>query len=159
MALLPCQNLLSQRRPPPDGNAEVYVMNADGTEPVNLTQGPGQEYDPVWSPDGLHLLYASNWNANDEIWIMDAEGNSKINLTNHPATDRHPAWSPDGRQIVFSANRDHHNSDIYIMDADGTNVVRLTFNEEPDAWPTWFPVLLPTAVTKVSTWGQIKSWR
>ncbi|RMF81540.1 MAG: hypothetical protein D6737_04680 [Chloroflexi bacterium] len=123
-----------------DGNLEVYVMNADGSDVTNLTNLPNsQEGAPVWSPDGTQIAFNAVWDGNFEIAVMDADGQNKVNLTNHPAEDSSPAWSPDGSQIAFMTTRDDGNLEIYVMNADGSNPVNISNNEADDEFPVWMP--------------------
>ena len=66
-------------------------MNADGTNPINLTNHPAEDSNPAWSPDGTQIAFQSNRNGNFDIYVMAADGANPINLTNHPAEDRGPA--------------------------------------------------------------------
>ena len=142
-----------------DGNDEIYVMNADGNNPHNLTNNPANDSGPAWSSDGKMIAFFSDRDGNYEIYVMDADGNKQRNLTNNPAMDMDPAWSPDGKTIAFSSYRD---SDwkIYVMDADGNNQRRLTNNPSQDAWPSWFDPAYAQSVSsagKLTTmWGKIK---
>ena len=75
-----------------DGNSEIYVMNADGSDVTNLTNSPGNELYPVWSPDGSRIaLEVESAGTTYEIFVMSADGSSKTNLTNNPDHD----WAPD----------------------------------------------------------------
>jgi len=78
-----------------DGSVEIYVMDADGENPVRLTNNAlnVQDGNPVWSPDGQSIVFDSFRDGNFEIYIMDADGKDQRNLTNSPATeDMNPDW-------------------------------------------------------------------
>jgi Tol biopolymer transport system component len=111
-----------------DGDPEILVMNADGSEATQLTTAPGWDTDPAWSPDGSKILFSSERDGNREIYVMNADGSGQANLTSDPAEDRYPTWSPDGTQIAFARN-----NEIYVMDADGSDPMKLTEGSGP-AW-------------------------
>jgi Tol biopolymer transport system component len=126
-----------------DQNNEVYVMNADGSNPINMTNNPATEYSPSWSPDGRKITFASSRAGSDDIFVMDADGGNPTNLTNMPGSDLEPAWSPDGKLIAFDGWRDTDlnpgTAQIYLMNASGTNQVRLTHDTASYRGPTWSP--------------------
>jgi TolB protein len=118
---------------------DIFVMNADGSDPRNLTDSAAYDTAPAWSPDGSHIAFQSDRDANwPEIYVMAADGSNPRNLTNHESYDGNPAWSPDGSTIAFDRDQDG-NREIYLMAADGSNVRRLTDREGMDGLPTWSP--------------------
>jgi Tol biopolymer transport system component len=79
-------------------NKEVYVMNADGSSPVRLTNIMGNDDQPMWSPDGTKILFRSDRDRNccdpvSQIWTMNADGSNQINLSNSNFGDYCPSWS------------------------------------------------------------------
>src|SRR5262249_39965851 len=88
------------------GSQEIWVANADGSEPKQLTSASGLVQHPSWSPDGKRTLYNSNREGSQDIYVMDADGSNVRRLTTDPAMDFAPAWSPDGKRIAFTSNRD-----------------------------------------------------
>ncbi len=126
----------------PDGDAEIYRMNADGTALRRLTFAPGRDTTPVFSPGGQQIAFASQRTsdggepADGEIYVMDHDGANVRQLTDNDAEDGRPAWSPDGASIAFHSDRDG-DREIFVMGADGSRPVQLTHNERHDDWATW----------------------
>lgn len=77
-----------------DGNSEIYVAHADGTQPVNLTQNPATDVYPAWSPDGSAIAFTSYRDGNAEIYIMNADGTNPRNITQTSSGEVEPSWSP-----------------------------------------------------------------
>ncbi len=114
-----------------DGNREIYIMNADGTEQTNLTNTPGvDEYRPAWSPDGRRIAFVRS----NSVWVMKSDGSDQVEVT---AGDS-PAWSPDGSRIVF-ANTAGQDADIYTARLDGSGEVKVTDDPGFDGFPVWSP--------------------
>ncbi len=122
-----------------DGSSdEIYVMNPDGTNLVNLTNSPQQDNYPSWSPDGTMIAFTTTRDVSHEIYVMNADGTNQVNLTNNTVFDSRPSWSPDGTKITFESERDG-DYEIYVMNADGTNPVNLTNNPANENDPSWSP--------------------
>ncbi len=116
-----------------DPVGDVFVMNADGTNRVRLTDSPGADNHPAFSPAGPKIAFHSLRSGNGDIWTMNVDGTDLAPLTTDLATDDDPVFSPDGKQIAFSSGRDG-TIDVYVMAADGTEVRRLTAGPG-SAWP------------------------
>ena len=137
----------------PQGGPCVFVMNADGSNKVNLTpeekraecddgsQAEGYSHahhstDPTWSPDGTRIAFAGygdickfSSNLAGEIWLMNADGSGKVNLTSDQvATDLQPSFSPDGQLIAFVRQSDG----IYVIPATGGAPSRLADGADPN---------------------------
>ena len=125
---------------------EIYVMDNDGGNLRNLSNNPGDDRQPSWSPDGKQIAFMSERDGHRQIYVMDADGNNQRNLSDNEFDEWEPSWSPDGKRIAFSARREAHvkkefdmTYEIYVMDADGQNEQRLTDNRNNDWKPVWSP--------------------
>ena len=73
---------------------DIFVMNADGSNPVNLTKFPNNDFYPTWSPDGTRIAFISIREGKRELYSMAADGSDVIALTNNNSMDEEPSWSP-----------------------------------------------------------------
>jgi TolB protein len=86
-----------------DGNSEVFVANADGSNVRNLTNNPFFDGWPAWSPDGKKIAFASNRRGHGyQIFVMYADGANVHLITNTEGRGTAPRWSPDGKTIYFT---------------------------------------------------------
>ena len=118
-------------------NAEIYTMNADGSDRVALTRNPAEDMEPRWSPEGLRIVFVSNRTGSDEIYTMYADGTGVKQLTFTGAANRRPSWTADG-QILFQSDRDG-NWEIYKMRADGSEQQNLTRSPAIDLFASASP--------------------
>lgn len=119
-----------------NGNWDIYVSNANGTDELRLTHSAYNDLSPSWNHDGTRIIFISDRDGDYEIYSMDSSGSEKTKLTHNDYTEGYPHFNPNGKGIVFSSNRDG-NYEIYTMDNDGTNVTRWTNNEFRDDAPRW----------------------
>ncbi|MDE0505608.1 MAG: hypothetical protein OXI86_16140 [Candidatus Poribacteria bacterium] len=97
---------------------EVFVMNPDGSNPVNLAKQIGLDSLPSVSPDKSKYLFLSSRSGDNEIFLMDVDGSNRVKLTNDPESDQTPRWSRDGRQILWNRSGPWR---IFVMNSDGSN--------------------------------------
>ena len=133
------------------GDFEICVVNADGTGLRQLTDTPGENKLPAWSPDGAKLAFQSNRNrwptlpdyvplgydpvefGDFEIYLMSIDGSGQINLTNNPREDdSFPAWSRDGH-LVFSRY-----GCLMVMNDDGSGLVQVSSCDDGGQFPDWY---------------------
>ena len=119
-------------------NGEIFVMNADGTQQLNITNNPAPDYDPTWSPRGRSLLFTTSRDGNTEIYFMRPDGSSTRNVTQNAASDTYPSWSPSGAGMAFTSDRDG-DEEIYRMQLDGSAIVNLTSDPASDFAPAYSP--------------------
>lgn len=123
------------------GNANIYIMNRDGSNLNRLTENPGEDYTPAWSPDSRSLVYSAQniQFGKMELMIIDTQCSTDcIRLLFSDAVDLMPAWSSDGSSIVFVDARDG-SFEMYTTDIDGRYLQRLTYNHNDESSPRWRP--------------------
>ena len=86
-----------------DGNQEIYLMKADGSSVIRLTNNKAYDDQPALSPEGGRVVFVSNRDGNHELYLIDTDGKGLRRLTNTPYSEIDPSFSPDGRWIIFTA--------------------------------------------------------
>ncbi len=154
-----------------DGNSEIYMMNADGSDAMDITNNRAYDGNPVWSPDGSKIAFESDRDGNLDIFVMNADGSGLTQLTRDPANDILGAspraqdfgvkvpdiWSPDGSHILFSNDRSGKWIP-YVMNVDGSGATQLTqANDPPMGGIRWSPDGKQVAYSlgAANGWGQI----
>ncbi len=108
-----------------DGNAEIYIMNADGTGSTRVTNDPLPDGRPSFTPDGQALLFHSARNGGkQQIWAASVDGSGVTQLT-RDSVNSSPTISPDGQTIAYVSTR-NKDTDIWLMARDGSNQRQFT---------------------------------
>ena len=118
-----------------DGNWDIWTMNPDGSDPVNLTQNAAPDFSPVWSPTGEQILFVSFREGGESLYLMDADGNNIERVLDNWHSRSSATWSPDGKRIA-SVN----DAMLYIATIDGKSVkpvAQTGFGSVGD--PAWSP--------------------
>jgi TolB protein len=121
----------------------VFVMEANGSNPRRLTQLLPDSGGPAWSPDGQSIAVFSaegqdllSGDKYFHIYVVNADGSKARRLTGGELHGLGAAWSPDGTKLVFA--HDGRVSGLFLINADGTGAVQLT-DESGDSAPAWNP--------------------
>jgi serine/threonine-protein kinase len=99
------------------GNQDIYLMPAEGGDPVRVTLDPGDDFHPDFSPDGREIVFYSNRHGTRDVFLISADGTDEVQLTEGPSEDYHPAFSPDGLRIVFT-RQDATSNTLFVMSRD-----------------------------------------
>jgi Tol biopolymer transport system component len=118
--------------------AKLWVMDPDGNAQTVLPSGPGNAIYPDISPDGRHVVFASNRTGDFEIWLLELATGALTNLSNQAGNDEWPRFSPNGQQIAFHGNVDG-DFNLYVIHIDGTGLRRVTNDPALDQWADWSP--------------------
>ena len=100
---------------PDSGESDVWIISLSGGAPRQLTDFPGREGNPVWSPDGTRIAFMAGHSGNRDLWIIPVEGGAATQVTFDPGMDMNPRWSPDGSKLAFASDRSG-TTGIWIVD-------------------------------------------
>jgi len=120
--------------------SEIWTIQLDGSEQRVITNLPGLQYHPDFSPDGSKIAYVSGKGPGQhEIWTMDRDGTNPSRLTENPSGyDLFPDWSPDGKKIAFVSDK-KGSLDIWVTDEADKTQKQLTDYSGLDTCPAWSP--------------------
>lgn len=142
------------------GDLDIFSMNLDGTDLIQLTNALGYDGGPFYSWDGKKIVYRSyhpkteqqikRYNdlladeliepAKFQIWVMDADGENKRQITKNDYANFAPFYHPDNRRIIFCSNLGssdprHPDFNLWMINEDGSGLEQITFFSQFDGFP------------------------
>ncbi len=88
-----------------DGDLDIYLTDLKNGQTKQLTQNDRDDIQPVWSPDGHRIAYASSEHGLYEIYVMNSDGSEKQRITSNEYMDMTPSWAADGKQLFYVSSR------------------------------------------------------
>ncbi|KUO56979.1 MAG: peptidase S41 [Sphingomonadales bacterium BRH_c42] len=88
---------------------DIWIAEANGSNPRRLTSHPGNEHDPIFSPDGSMIAFTANYDGNDDVFVVSAAGGTPRRMTWHPGNDLAVDWTRDGKSVAFTSARERDN--------------------------------------------------
>ena len=150
-----------------DGDLDIYTMNVDGSDVRRLTNTPGYDGGPWWSPDGRRIVYRAHHPADSaqladykrllgqrmvrpsrvELFVMNADGSDQHQVTQVGGANFGPSWTPDGRRLIFASNYLNPrggNFDLFLVDASAQlagagQLEQITHSPVFDGFPMFSP--------------------
>src|SRR4051812_1390539 len=131
----------------PDSKSVIYSMagslwrqKIDSNEAVQLTDGPGYDYQPDWSHDGKYVVYTKYDHDALELWLLDLASGKSSQLTKGGDVNVEPRWSPDGKRIAYvsTAGTKHFHIFLMEMDAGSPKSIRQLTKENVSTLPRYY---------------------
>lgn len=123
---------------------DIFMLRPDGTDPRQVTNGPGYHLFPALSPDGRRIVFAHGYYGAHEaptfnIFTIRVDGTGERQLTHNGYTNVAPSFSPDGERIIFTSDQTRTGSDrIFTMRADGSDRRQLD-HQDNESDPVYSP--------------------
>lgn len=128
-------------------NKELYLMDVNGANVRRLTDSPGLDTEPSWSPDGGRIAFSSEHFGKLDICLLNLTNGAITRVTSNAAEDVEPAWSPDGTRLAFTRAFFEGVKDIFTIKPDGTDERQITSAAGEDHDASWSPDGLRLTIT------------
>lgn len=130
-----------------DGNVDIYVMDADGSDQERLTRDPADDVSPAWSPDGSGIAFVSERHGNTDLYVIDPDGSHERRLTEDLAPDEAFSWAPDGDRIAYVSYRRGAkpesigigDAEVFVVGVRTGETRNVSRNRAWDGDPDWSP--------------------
>ncbi|NDJ62975.1 MAG: hypothetical protein GYB67_17780 [Chloroflexi bacterium] len=121
-----------------DGSADLYVMNANGSDPRPLLTTPDvDEGAPAWSPDGDRIAFVANSSDAPEIFVLTISESTVNQITDDGLPKGAPTWSPDGQMIAFWRTEGDNNTIVAVDSRSGIETILVAAGA--NNWPAYAP--------------------
>ena len=120
------------------GGLDIWVIDADGKNPAQLTTDPGNDLFPTWFPDGNRIAFLSNRQGQSDFWSVDVNTGREQLLVKMSQEVGYPQLSPDGTEIAFNSSKSGA-SNIWVVSLNGGEPRQLTFDKNLAGFPRWSP--------------------
>lgn len=118
-------------------NRELFVINSDGTDRIQLTETPQNEFNGIWHPDGNRIVYLSTASGEVQAWVMNGDGSGKKQISEVEGGFNSLVFSPDGTMALLTKDVkiDPATSDLYpdLPEANGRVIEKLMYRH----WDVW----------------------
>jgi Tol biopolymer transport system component len=134
-----------------DDNDEIYIIDADGSNQLRLTNNKKYDWFSSWSPNGRSIAYDSEQFGGQELMLMNIDGSARTRISIAEKTyEQEPDWALDGKHLAYAGKMEEEDYDIYIVPTRGFDYddlaepvgapINLTNNDDRDDMsPHWRP--------------------